>query len=188
MIPERFHAASERYFVSSGTLLTRSTHACSTCTHTCVYATLRCVLVLVFAIPNDGSYALYNAHELAGKIAVFTRGKVSVAHKARVAQRAGAVAALIMDSSECDPDTMHCHRTVSVSPLLQAHSDSDSHSDRRRRHGRGWRRFDNDAASAWLNVQIPVAMVSADDAERIRSFMDLVTVDVNGELNYLVGV
>lgn len=127
----------------------------------------------MFAIPNDASCELYNAHELAGKIAVFTRGKVSVVHKVLVAQRAGAVAALVFDADKCNPDTMHCHRTATVSPS----SDQGS---------KGM--FHDDPISPWLDVRIPVAMVSAKDGARIRSFMDIVTVEVNGEMNFFVGV
>ncbi|TYZ68404.1 hypothetical protein PybrP1_006192 [[Pythium] brassicae (nom. inval.)] len=140
---------------------------------------------LVFAIPNDGSHALYNAHELQGKIAVFTRGKVSVVHKARVAQAAGAVAALVFDSDQCDPGAMHCHRTVGVSPLV-----GDDNNDRSRNaaHSRRIGPFHDDPPSEWLPVTIPVAMVSADDGARLRSFMDYVAVEVNGEMNWYVGV
>lgn len=154
-------------------------------------------VVLVFAIPNDGSFALYNAHELTGKIAVFTRGKVrqikpinhelsiltrspnsqvSVVHKVQIAQDAGALATVVIDSDTCDRETMHCYRTEKDEPLAAAHV----------REGLGL--FHDDPASLWLNIRIPVAMVSAEDGARIRSFMDLVTVEVNGEMNYLVAV
>lgn len=119
---------------------------------------------------------------------MLTRGKVSVAHKARVAQAAGAVAALVFDSDQCDPDVMHCHRTVGVSPLVDSNGSNGSDDTKDATHGRRVGVFHNDPPSDWLRVTIPVAMVSASDGARLRSFMDYVTVDVNGEMNWYVDV
>lgn len=101
---------------------------------------------------------------------------MSVVHKVQIAQNAGALAAMVIDSDMCDRETMHCYRTEKDEPLAAAHA----------RDGLGL--FHDDPASLWLNIRIPVAMISAEDGARIRSFMDLVVVEVNGEMNYLVGV
>lgn len=101
---------------------------------------------------------------------------MSVVHKVQIAQNAGALAAMVIDADMCDRETMHCYRTEKDKPLATTLA----------RDGLGL--FHDDPANLWLNIRIPVAMVSAEDGARIRSFMDLVAVEVNGEMNYVVGV
>ncbi|KAF1326273.1 Proline-trna ligase, partial [Globisporangium splendens] len=148
---------------------------------------------LVFAIPNDGSFDLYNEHELKGKIAILTRGKVTQEPTTpsihlilkqqldllfaflNLAQKAGALAAVIFDSDQCDDETMHCHRHSGGLASLHDHD-----------HDSNFGLFHDDPDGVWLPIKIPVAMISAEDGARIRSFMDVVTVEVESEMNYLL--
>lgn len=101
---------------------------------------------------------------------------MSVVRKVQIAQNAGALAAVVIDSDTCDRETMHCYRTEKNEPLAAA------------AQSQGLGLFHDDPVSLWLNIRIPVAMLSAEDGARIRSFMDLVTVEVNGDMNFLVSV
>merc|ERR1712166_919373 len=55
---------------------------------------------LVLASPPDGNTALQNAPDISGKIALMVRGNCSFSHKVLSAQAAGAIAAVVMNTTD----------------------------------------------------------------------------------------
>lgn len=116
---------------------------------------------------------------------------MSILEKVHLAQKAGALAAVVIDSDSCDAETMHCHRHSSTLHQLDAVGrllEDGTIGGPAGGHVVDVGLFHDDPTGAWLEIRIPVAMVSADDGARIRASMDLVSVEVEGEMNYLVGV
>lgn len=118
---------------------------------------------LVYAVPNDAQLPLLNS--VGGTIVLIDRGNVSFAAKARHAQEAGAIAAVIRDDGSCGDD-FQCGARVG----------SRAAGDLAQR----------DDPAAWRNITIPVVMISDAAAARLVSLMhvQLVRVDRFGWQRY----
>lgn len=114
-------------------------------------ATFDVVGELVYAVPNDASTELLDA--VGGTVMLADRGAVSIAAKAVRAQKAGAIALVVIDTQgECD-EAFRCGRLGSKADgaLLAA----------------------RDMRSAWHGVHIPVVMVTKASGQRLVLQMDV---------------
>lgn len=104
-----------------------------------------------------------------GRVAVIERGTVTFVEKVRVAQAAGAVAAIIVDRSFSCPEGLRCAQSYfnaeSGAPLPAfAASGFASHDD----------------SSKWADIFIPSVLVAAASGARLRSLMALELIHVHG--------
>ena len=113
---------------------------------------------VVYGLPNHGEKdTLINTAQLHGNVALLERGKVEVLSKAQRVQKAGAVALIIADDGSCTPDLSYCGRRAGgvqsgFAPL--------------------------DEAYAWMDINIPVIIISSASAERLCRLMTLSQVDL----------
>ncbi|RYG55100.1 hypothetical protein EON66_06095 [archaeon] len=107
---------------------------------------------IVYAVPNDASRPLYNV--VGGTIVLAKRGGASIPTKAVHAQRAGALALLIVDDGSCG-DAFECggwlgSKADHPDGFIVAHE-----------------------LSAWQQVRIPVALIAARDGARLDAALRL---------------
>lgn len=107
---------------------------------------------IVYAVPNDASKPLYNV--VGGTIVLAKRGGASLPTKAVHAQRAGALALLVIDDGSCG-DTFECGGWLG--------SKAD--------HPNGF--VVTHELSAWQQVRIPVALVTARDGARLNAALQI---------------
>jgi hypothetical protein len=121
---------------------------------------------LVYAVPNDGSTEVRNPEDVLRRIALVVRGGVSLVHKIRVAQDAGARAVIIINN-DCVVNSawLRCENEVAA----QA-------------EGRGFAR--DDPKSEWENIRIPAVIISKENGKRIHDMMDLASVDAFGGVHF----
>lgn len=114
---------------------------------------------LVMAVPNDASAPLVNEYQVHDAVAVIKRGGVSIMDKIKVAQDAGAIAALIIDDGECTED-FKCRRL----------------GDKAEGVGFAWAdRWEN-----WLEVYIPAFLVTKSTGDRLINAMPVHEHDIPG--------
>jgi hypothetical protein len=118
---------------------------------------------LIYAVPNHVESAIINnSHHLFNKIVLVDRGKVSFYEKIlRIQQQTAAVGVIIADDGDCDNSLRYCSnsRTGSV------------------KDG-GFSAFDDPVL--WENINLPVLLVSAESADRLRSVMKVEKVYIAG--------
>ena len=113
---------------------------------------------LLYGVPNDASAPLLNP--VAGAAVLVDRGNVSFAEKARNVERAGGTAVVVADDGSCGLD-------FECGGWLGSRSD-------------GWDVAEQDRGASWADVSIPLVLVSAASASRLRSHMGLVEVAMEG--------
>ncbi|CAM9716974.1 unnamed protein product [Phaeothamnion confervicola] len=112
---------------------------------------------VALAVPNDAATDLLNAVDLAGRVVLVERGRVSIMDKIVRAQAAGAVAVIVVDNGACDDEFADCGR-----------------SGGKEQGGFAYR----DDPRAWEAVKVPAVLVTAANGERLQSLMDLQSVNV----------
>jgi hypothetical protein len=118
---------------------------------------------VVYAVPNHvENVIINNSHHLYNKIVLVDRGKVSFYEKIfRIQQHTTAVGVIIADDGDCDNSLRYC-----------SNSRTGSAKDG------GFSAFDDPVL--WANINLPVLLVSAESADRLRSVMNVERVYVAG--------
>ena len=115
---------------------------------------------LVYAVPNDGSRPPMNPAQLAGSVALFDRGAVSLVEKVIHAQNCGAVAVVLIDDGTCTDDGYsHCGAAGRLADGGFAKKD----------------RYD-----MWSKVEIPAVFITEGEGQRILNNMHLEEISIPG--------
>lgn len=117
---------------------------------------------LAYCVPNYvEKNKLFNYHQLFQRIAFVERGKVSVLQKVlRIQQQSKAVGVIVADDGTCDESFRFCGpRAGSV-------------------YDGGFAAFDDE--QLWKKIELPVLVVTATSAERLRAMMGVERVIVRG--------
>jgi hypothetical protein len=114
---------------------------------------------VVQGVPNHAeSKPLLNSDDIYGRIVLFTRGVVSLVHKAQRAQQSGAIAVIVADDGRCDDDFTDCGaRAGSV---------------------RSGGIASNDDEIEWKIIDIPLVIITQREAERLKQAMRVQELDV----------
>lgn len=112
----------------------------------------------MYAVPNDASAPLLNAPVVPGRVVLADRGVVPLVDKARYVQRAGGAALILVDASgDCD-ESFNCGGTLgSKAPGVGLAAQDD------------WQE--------WVDVAIPVLMVTKRGGDRLRRVMNLTAIE-----------
>ena len=113
---------------------------------------------LIYSVPNDAASPLLNP--VGGAIVLVDRGNVSLVEKARAVEAAGGLAVVVADDGTCG-DEFICGGWLGS-------------------RGDGLQLAEKDAPSSWSDVSIPLVMVSAASAARLRAHMGVVDVVMEG--------
>jgi hypothetical protein len=117
---------------------------------------------LVYCVPNHGEKPrVLNAHQFSERVVFVERGKVSLLQKAlRIQSQSEAVAIIVADDGSCDEEFWSCGPRAGslVEGGFAAHDDDH----------------------LWKAIEIPVVVVTASSAERLRTMMGVKKIYVNG--------
>jgi hypothetical protein len=108
---------------------------------------------VIYCVPNFAQNSVINnSHHLSNRIVFIDRGEISFLDKIlRVQEQTQAVGVIIADNGDCDDTFQYCKSKIGTV-----------------RDG-GFAAFDE--ASLWLQVQIPVVLISFNSAEKLRKLM-----------------
>ena len=109
---------------------------------------------IIYAVPNTGIKKLMNSKKCKGNVVLFNRGDISLVDKVLLAQKAGALGAIIIDTDgQCtDESFTSCGRAGKL---------SDG----------GYAKYDG--ADHWARVEIPSFIVTRLGGQRILNLMHL---------------
>jgi PA domain len=140
-------------------------------------------LELVYGVPNSGAQSLYNDFEAAGRIVMLHRGKVAIVTKVRHAERAGALGVIIVNNDDCEhePDSCQSDFDRQLTEMMTLESSIDVLAT-------DLTFLKEDSPSVWRDVMIPSVLISAADGDRLRRFMGLILVDLDGEPQYMIDI